>query len=200
MKNSPLIILDLETTGLSPYRHKITEIAAVKIVDNEVVDKFQTLINPEVPIPAFITRLTGISDEMVKDAPVIVDVLPSLKKFLADDVIIAHNASFDFNFLRYNFKTHLGVDLSNPKVCTVKLANRVHEDLPSKKLGFLCEYYGITNSQAHRAMSDVLATKELFLIMREKLLKAGLMSKEDLLTFESLSCQKARSLINSSDS
>ena len=77
-----VIVLDLETTGLSPKRHAITEIAVVKIVNGEIVDSFQTLINPQRKIPRFITRLTGINDEMVKDAPLIQDVLPKLDKFI----------------------------------------------------------------------------------------------------------------------
>lgn len=194
MKENIVVVLDLETTGLSPYRHKITEIAAVKIKNGVVIDEFSSLINPQEPIPAFITRLTGISDELVKDSPTIEEVLPALKNFLSDHTIVAHNASFDFNFLKFNFLSCLKHELNNPVLCTVKLANRVHSDLPSKKLSSLCEFYGLTNDNAHRAMSDVLVTKDIFLNMVNKLSKKGLSSLKDIKHFESLPRYKAVSL------
>ncbi|MFW5977078.1 MAG: PolC-type DNA polymerase III, partial [Candidatus Nanoarchaeia archaeon] len=92
--NSTFVVLDIETTGLSPYTHAITEIAAQKISRGEVVEQFQSLINPQTKIPRFITQLTGITDEMVQDAPLIKDVLLELKEFLADHPVVAHNASF----------------------------------------------------------------------------------------------------------
>lgn len=191
MKSTPVIVLDIETTGLSPYRHKITEIAAAKVINGKVVDEFHTLVNPQQPIPSFITRLTGISDSMVKDAPTVSNILPNLKEFLSDHIIIAHNAAFDYKFLSHNFYTHSKVRLDNPTLCTVKLANRVHQDLPSKKLSSLCEYYGFVNENAHRAMSDVQATIKIFYGMLEKLEQKEICSCEDVLSFERLTRSKA---------
>jgi len=96
------IVLDIETTGLSRYIHKITEIAAVKVKDNKIIEEYQTLVNPETKIPRFITRLTGIDNEMVKDAPTINEVMPGLLKFLGNHTIVAHNATFDYGFIAYN--------------------------------------------------------------------------------------------------
>ena len=191
MKSTPVIVLDLETTGLSPYRHKITEIAAAKVINGEVIDRFHTLVNPEQPIPSFITRLTGITDEMVKDAPTVTSILPSLKEFLGEDIIVAHNASFDYKFLSHNFYMHQRTQLRNPLLCTVKLANRVHSTLPSKRLSSLCEFYGITNEQAHRAMSDVDATIKIFYGMLEHLEKCNICSSSQVLAIEQLARAKA---------
>lgn len=191
MKNTPVIVLDIETTGLSPYHHKITEIAAAKVVNREIIDKFHALINPETPIPSFITRLTGINDDMVKDAPTVKEVLPSLKKFLADNIIVAHNASFDYKFISHNLYLHEKEHLENPKLCTVKLANRVHSELPSKKLSALCEYYGVVNETAHRAMSDVDATIKIFYGMLDHLEKCNICSRSEILAFEQLPRKKA---------
>jgi DNA polymerase III epsilon subunit family exonuclease len=191
MKTTPVIVLDIETTGLSPYRNKITEIAAARVINGEIVDKFHTLINPETHIPSFITKLTGISDEMVKDAPTVSKILPSLRDFLGEDIIVAHNASFDHNFLSYNFYIHEKKHLENPRLCTVKLANRIHSELPSKRLSSLCEFYGVTNENAHRAMSDVDATIKIFYGMLDHLEKCNICSSSQVLAFEQLARNKA---------
>lgn len=113
MNRDEYIVLDIETTGLSKYMHNITEIAAVKIKDDKIVDEFHTLINPKEPIPRFITRLTGITNEMVKNSPTIKEALPDFLEFLGSTTIIAHNATFDYGFIEYNAKKHLGKKISN---------------------------------------------------------------------------------------
>lgn len=155
------VVLDIETTGLSRYYHKITEIAAVKYRDGKVLDEFHSLVNPEVPIPRFITRLTGIDDETIKDADTIDKVLPRFLDFLGDGVVVAHNAAFDYGFLRFNAQ-NMGFDLANEKICTRRLANRLLPDLPSKRLSCLCEHFGLVNERAHRAMGDTKVTMDLF--------------------------------------
>lgn len=155
------IVLDIETTGLSRDHHKITELAAVKVKDGEIVDKFQTLVNPEQFIPPFITHLTGINNEMVKDAPKIHEALPKFLDFLEDYVIIGHNVSFDYSFIEHNAKK-INKQFKNKKLCTRKLANRIVPYLPSKKLSSLCQHFNIVNEQEHRALTDVLATNILF--------------------------------------
>jgi DNA polymerase III epsilon subunit family exonuclease len=89
------VIVDLETTGLSPYKHAITEIAAVRFDGNEIIGEFQSLVDPERHIPSFITKLTGISNDMVEGSPTICEILPDFLKFLGDDIFVAHNARFD---------------------------------------------------------------------------------------------------------
>ena len=186
------VVIDIETTGLAKYYHKITEIAAVKLNKGKIKGKFQSLINPETHIPSFITRLTGIDDEMVKDAPLIHETMPSFLKFLGDKIFVAHNASFDYGFLNHNAET----GIENPRLCTRKLANRLVPDLYSKKLGVLCEHFGINNNQAHRAMGDALATSELlnsfFKILDEK----GFRKPEEILNFEKLSRKQILNLEN----
>jgi DNA polymerase III epsilon subunit family exonuclease len=177
-------IIDIETTGLSRVKHGITEIAAVKMRGKEVVASFQTLVNPQCHIPTFITRLTGIDDELVKDAPTIESVLPSFLDFLGDDVFVAHNASFDFGFLEHNLLEHCDHQLSNKKLCTRKLANRIFPQLPRKRLGDVCEHLGVTNTNAHRAMSDVLATVDVFTNMVDVMYEDGICDIDSIVEFE----------------
>jgi len=191
MRSTPVIVLDLETTGLSPYASNITEIAAVKVQNGNIIDEFHTLVNPKEPIPRFITRLTGITDHMVKDAPPIQEILPALKTFLGNHPIIAHNAGFDYNFLKHNFEKHLREQMTNTTICTAKLARRIHSQLPSKRLGALCEYYNITLEQAHRAMSDTLATAELYHKFIEQLAQYNICTPEEITSFEKMNCSRA---------
>ena len=177
-------IVDIETTGLSKYEHKITEIAAAKVRDGKIVDTFQTLVNPQVKIPRFITKLTGIDNEMVKDAPTIEAVLLEFVNFIDQDIFVAHNATFDFGFLEHNHLLHHKSSLINERLCTKKLANRLFQDLPRKRLCDLCEHLEISNSQAHRAMSDVHATVEVFTNMLSLMNEKGLDSADKILNFE----------------
>ena len=177
-------IVDIETTGLSPYYHKITEIAALRYNDGKITKEFSTLINPEVPIPRFITRLTGIDNELVKDAPKIDEAIPKFTKFLGDTAFVAHNAGFDFKFLNYFSELHTKDTFDNHKICTCRLARRLLPELPKKKLGHICEHFNITNDSAHRAMGDARATVEIFdnfiKMMREK----DIHEIEDILLFQ----------------
>ena len=177
-------IIDIETTGLSKTSHSITEIAAVKVRNGKIIDSFQTLVNPNTHIPSFITKLTGIDNEMVKDAPTIDTVLPGFIEFLGDDVFVAHNASFDFGFLEHNLQEHCNHQLQNKKLCTRKLANRIYPELPRKRLGDLCELLGVENKTAHRAMSDVLATLDVFTSMVDVMYRDGISSMDKILAFE----------------
>ena len=195
MRKTPVIVLDLETTGLSPYCESITEIAAARLIDGQIIDTFHRLVNPQRPIPRFITRLTGITDEMVKDAPAIADVLDDLRSFLGDDIIVAHNAGFDYKFLCHNFEQHKGFMLTNKTLCTAKLARRVHSDLPSKKLGALCQHYGIINEAAHRAMGDVKATVQVFNSMIKTLSDHEIETAQEVLHFTTLPVAKANRLL-----
>ncbi len=162
------IVLDLETTGLHPHQSAITEIAAIKFDGNQVLDSFHTLINPQRTISAGITRLTGITNAMVADAPFIQEVMPLFQDFLQGDIIVGHNVSFDFRFLNHYHYLSFQEYLNNETICTMKLARRYLSSLPNKKLMTVCEYLGIENSQAHRAMSDARATLEVFQYFLQK--------------------------------
>ena len=161
LKNNEYVVLDLETTWLSPYREWITEIAAIKCKNWKIVEEFQTLVNPEKHIPNWISRLTWITNEMVADAPTIFEVMPNFSKFLWNAIIIWHNVSFDFRFLSYYHYQCLWTYLENETVCTLKIARRLLPELPNKKLCTICEYFWIINESAHRAMWDTRATLEV---------------------------------------
>ncbi|MBN1792231.1 3'-5' exonuclease [Candidatus Woesearchaeota archaeon] len=177
-------VLDIETTGLSKDRHRITEIAAVRYNGRRRIGQFHSLVNPEVRIPSFITSLTGINNEMVRDAPTISKVLPGFLEFLGGSVIVAHNASFDYGFIEHNARAHLKLDLANKRLCTRRLANRMLPDLPSKRLGSLCEVFKIRNKQAHRAMGDAEATAQVFHKFLRLLPNYDVRTEDDLFSFE----------------
>jgi DNA polymerase III epsilon subunit family exonuclease len=182
----PFVVVDIETTGLSKDRHGITEIAGIRSEGGRIVDEFQTLVNPEVEIKPFITHLTGITNEMVKDAPKIPEAIHRFVEFAEDSFFVAHNASFDYGFLKHNAEAN-GHNFKNHKICTVKLARRLFPMLASKRLAALCDYFHIVNEQEHRAMSDARATYCIFNNMRAKLRKMGVEDLVDIMRFERLS-------------
>jgi DNA polymerase III subunit epsilon len=157
-------VVDLETTGMSPWSgDRITEVAAVVVREGRLIERFSTLINPERPIPPFITRLTHISWEMVKDAPRFADICDELLRLIGGHVFVAHNAEFDWRFLRAEVERATGRRIRGPRLCTVKLARRVLPHLPSRRLDALAFHYGIANEARHRALGDAAATAEILL-------------------------------------
>lgn len=186
MNNKKYVIVDIETTWLSRENNKITEIAAVIFDGKKILNTFQTLVNPCISIPKFITNLTGIDDKMVKNAPTIIDVLPDFLDFLEDHIMVAHNATFDYWFLNHNWIIHLNIAIENNLLCTRKLANRLLPDLPSKRLDVLCKYFNIKNERAHRAMADVLATSEIFYKLLDLLSERWIQDKSQIIKFQNL--------------
>lgn len=192
-------VLDIETTGLSRYVHKITEIAAVRYKEGKIKKEFHTLVNPGVKIPKFITTLTGIDDKMVKDAPKIDEVLPDFLDFLEDTTIVAHNATFDYNFIDSNLMRHFDQNLKNKRICTVKLANRILADIGSKKLENVCKHFEIKNDNAHRAMSDVMATVEVFSNFLDILKEKGIEEHNQIINFERSPLKRCHDIICSDE-
>lgn len=172
-KYETYIVFDIETTGLSAINDKITEIGAIKIVDGEIVDKYSQLVNPERPIPEFITNLTGITNEMVGDKPIISEVIGDFKEFIGNDVIVAHNSAFDTGFIRENMNKS-NLDFTNPVLDTLELARAVLPDLKNHKLNTLAKHLGVSLENHHRAVDDATATAEIFLKMMETLKLNGL--------------------------
>ena len=160
-------IIDIETTGGNPYRDKITEIAVFIHDGEKVVREYCTLINPERRIPPFITRMTGITDEMVARAPRFFEIAKDLVELTKDTVFVAHNVSFDYNFIRNEFKS-LGYDYSRDHLCTVKISRKLLPGKKSYSLGRLCEDLKIGINNRHRAAGDALATVQLFELLLEK--------------------------------
>jgi len=158
------ICVDLETTGLDHRLDKITEIGAVKYESGQFVDKYSTLINPGIPIPAEITELTHIDDKMVADAPSIEDVLPDLEEFLGEyPLIVGQNVTFDISFLKNHLSSKYIEYLDEYYLDTAALARMVWPGLKTFGLAFLSKMIGVENSQAHRALSDAEVTAEVYL-------------------------------------
>lgn len=177
------IVVDIETTGLNRERDQITEIAALKIEGNRIVDKFETLINPLMKIPVEIIQLTGITDSMVKDKPTIQEVLPTFIDFIKKDILVAHNAIFDIGFLNFNYNKYFNMSLDNRNICTMNLAKKIVSTIPSYRLSSLCNYFDIKNESAHRAMGDVYATTKLFTKFQAIMHNNGLKGDHDILGF-----------------
>ena len=159
-------VVDVETTGSSPDRgHRITEIAAVRVENGEVRDTFQTLINPERSIPPFITALTSINWEMVKDAPKFGDVCEELLARMEGTVFVAHNASFDWKFVASEVARTTGRRIEGRRLCTVRLARVILPQLRRKSLDWVANHYGVEIEGRHRAGGDALATAHCLLRM-----------------------------------
>ena len=164
------VVVDTETTGGSAgHGHRLTEVAAVRVRDGLVVERFASLVNPERPIPREITRLTGITDAMVARAPTFDRVAPDLLAFLSTSVIVAHNAPFDRAFLDAELRRAYGRRLASPFVCTVQLARRVVPGLKSYRLDALAGHFGVSIQNRHRALGDAEATGEVFCRLLERL-------------------------------
>lgn len=153
-------VIDVETTGGSFVNERLTEIAVYLHDGNHIVDEFSTLLNPEQPIPYMITRITGISNEMVANAPRFCEVARKIVEMTEGAIFVGHNASFDYNFIRHEFK-RLGYIYKRPTLCTVKLSRALLPGKQSYSLGKLCQDLGIIVENRHRAAGDALATTRL---------------------------------------
>lgn len=160
-------ILDIETTGGSPKTEKITEIAIFFHDGEKVVEEWSTLVNPEKPIPYFITGLTGITNEMVADAPKFYEIAKELVEKTENHTIVGHNVNFDYSFIKSEFR-QLGFQYDRKTLCTVKLSRKVFPGHRSYSLGKLCKELGIEIRDRHRASGDALATVKLFEMIRDQ--------------------------------
>ncbi len=158
--NKRYAIVDIETTGGKASRDKITEIAIVLFDGAEIIDRWETLINPECYIPYGITQLTGITQEMVEDAPKFYEIAKIVIEKTENAIFVAHNVRFDYSFLREEFK-RLGYTFTRKQLCTVRLTKRAFPNLRSYGLDNLIRHFNIKVEQRHRAMGDVMATIEV---------------------------------------
>jgi DNA polymerase-3 subunit epsilon len=154
-------IIDVETTGGVARYERITEIAIVLHDGERVVDTFSTLLNPERSIPWQITQITGITDEMVANAPKFFEVAKQIVQLTEGKIFVAHNVSFDYSFVREEFM-RLGFDFQRRQLCTVRLSRKVFPGLPSYSLSNLKKHFQIHADKSHRALDDTLATTQLF--------------------------------------
>ena len=186
--DTTFVVVDLETTGGSHSSDAITEIGAVKIRGGEIIGEFQTLINPELPIPAFITVLTGITDAMVVEAPKIGEALFSFLEFAGspqETVLIAHNAPFDIGFLKSAAARCETPWPAFQVLDTARIARYVvtRDEAPNCKLGTLAAFFGAQTDPNHRALSDARATVDVFHGILDRLGSFGVTTLEDLKSF-----------------
>lgn len=175
------VVVDVETTGGSPWGgDRITEFCAVTVANGEIAGVFETLINPQRPIPLAVTRLTRITWDMVRVAPTIRDIAPRIAEVLRGHLFVAHNAAFDWRFVSSELSRHAGQQVTGEKLCTVKLARAVLPNIRRRSLDALAHYYGIANHARHRAGGDALVTAKILLRLLDAARGHGCETLEDL--------------------
>ena len=164
------VVVDIEATGAKMPPNRIIELGAYRIRGRKIVDSFLTLVNPEISIPRFVMALTGITNEMVKPAPLFAEVAPKWLEFVQDAVLIAHNALFDTSFLNHEIaRVYPGNRMMNPHLCTVLLSRRTVPGLVNYRLDTVADHFSIPIFERHRAGSDALATAEVFIRILDRL-------------------------------
>ncbi|MFP4165038.1 MAG: PolC-type DNA polymerase III [Chitinispirillaceae bacterium] len=180
--NEEVVVIDFETSGLSPDYSRTIEVGAAVVNDSGIVQTFSQLMNPGTHIPSFITALTGITNGMVLGQPSPEEVMPKLARFIGERPLVAHNASFDSRFFRAEM-ARADIMLSSVFLCTLRLARRLVPGLPDYKLGTLAAYLGkgsLYSSNAHRAMHDVEITSEVWNFLRAEACRLSSTGEADL--------------------
>lgn len=168
------VVVDIEATGAKMPPNRIMELGAYRIRGRKIVDSFLTLVNPEISIPRFVITLTGITNEMVKQAPLFAEVAPRWLEFVQDAVLIAHNAPFDTSFLNHEIsRVYPGNRMINPHLCTVLLSRRMVPGLTNYRLDTVSDHFSIPIFDRHRAGSDALATAEVFIRLLDRMEELG---------------------------
>ena len=163
------VVFDLETTGFDPKTCEIIEIGALKYKNDQLVAEFNVLINPQIPIPSNITSITGINDEMVKDAKTINEVLPKFITFIEDLTLIAHNSSFDLSFIEENIKKLNLTMINNKNIDTVYLARKYIKETTNSKLETLKKHFNLEYG-SHRSLEDCYTTNYVYQYCKSKAL------------------------------
>jgi DNA polymerase-3 subunit epsilon len=160
------VVIDIETTGFDPKTQEIIELSAVKVRNDAVVDQFTTLCRPKARITSAVTKINGITNDMVKDAPRIDEVLESYLSFIGNDIIIGHNISFDINFINTNCINLLGKAFDNYFIDTLGLSREACGNLRHHRLSDMVEYFNIDNEPLHRGLNDCHATHQVYLRLK----------------------------------
>jgi DNA polymerase III subunit epsilon len=181
LDDAEFVVVDLETTGGAAGPGTIIEIGAYRMVGRRLTETFQSLVRPHGIIPRFISNLTSITTEMVRDAPPIEQVLPAFRDFLGDRVMVAHNASFDFSFLDFEFRRIFGIGLANPLLCTLRMSRRFLPSVKRRRLDLLAEHFGLSQEGRHRGLGDARMAAEILSIFLEIAAKMGLTRLDRLL-------------------
>ena len=176
-------VVDIETTGSVAGRDGLTEIAIVNVREGRVTERWRSFVNPFVPIPPFITQLTGITDEMVAHAPAVRVLLPTIVGRIGDAILVGHNVRFDAGFLEHELRRHSFPRLENPCIDTLALARRTIAEVANYKLGTLTRELGLDVERHHRALADATATAELLVHCIKKLEDCGVFTYGALLEF-----------------
>jgi DNA polymerase III epsilon subunit family exonuclease len=180
------VVLDVEATTGKSIPTRMIELGAYRVCAGEIWDEFQTLVNPELPLPRFISALTGITDEMLRAAPRFEDVVKSWLNFAGDSVLVAHNSTFDLNLLNQEIaRIFPGCRMRNSDLCTVQLARRVTPALEGHNLDALADHFGIEIKGRHRAAGDAQATARVFLQLLDELEIRGVQTLGDARNFKS---------------
>jgi DNA polymerase III epsilon subunit family exonuclease len=184
LKETSYVVLDLETTGAKAPPCRITEIGAFKVSKGEITDEFHSLVNPQTPIPEFITQLTGISDRMVQGAPIFSEVARSFLEFVDDSVVVAHNAQFDLRFVNHEIGL-IEPDhrLGNPHLCTVQISRRLVHGVENHRLNTLANHFSVPLLNHHRAKDDAFATAKIFVNLLDMLLDKGIEDVESAVKY-----------------
>ncbi|WP_085992385.1 PolC-type DNA polymerase III [Oceanobacillus senegalensis] len=180
LENATYVVFDVETTGLSAVYDTIIELAAVKIHQGEIVDRFEAFANPHHPLSQTTIDLTGITDDMVQDAPEVEEVLKDFHDWMEDDILVAHNASFDMGFLNQGFKKMNYEKATNPVIDTLELARFLYPELKNHRLNTLSKHLDVELTQHHRAIYDAEATGYILWKQVEKLLKMDITNHSQL--------------------
>lgn len=184
LREEAFVVVDVETTGGAPSRgHRVTEVAAVRVQGGEVRDTFCTLVNPERPIPSMITRLTGISSEMVVGQPRFAEVARQVSAAIEGCVFVAHNAAFDWRFICHEMGMATGMTLSGRQLCTVRMSRRLLPQLPSRSLDGLALFFGVEIEARHRALDDAVATAHVLMRLLDMAEEQGVTDWEALQKF-----------------
>ena len=155
-------VFDIETTGLDSEYDEIIEIGAIKVKNNKIVSKFNSLVKPQKEIDEYISKLTGITNEMVKDAPTIKEILPSFMNYVGNDILIGHNVNFDINFIYDNlYRNNFNV-LTNDFVDTMRISRKLLPDLSHHRLIDLAKYFEIDTTNNHRTLKDCEITMSIY--------------------------------------
>lgn len=165
LDDAQYIVFDIETTGGNPEKNGITEIFAIRYARGEVLSTFYSLVNPEIPIPPIVRRMTGIDNKMVRGAPRIQEVMPDFVQFIGNDILVSHNTIGDMKFIRYFAKETTGIELGNFYLCTHLLVEKLAPEAPDKSLRGLAEFFRLAKGELHRAEADAYVTLDLFKVL-----------------------------------
>jgi DNA polymerase III subunit epsilon len=182
LSEAEFTVVDLETTGGQCGPGNIIEIGAYRMVGRRLTESFQTLVRPQGGfVPRFITGLTSITTEMVREAPPIEEVLPAFREFMGDRVMVAHNAAFDFGFLNFEFRRIFGIGVANPVLCTLRMSRRFMPSLKRRRLDLLASHFGLSLEGRHRGLGDARMAAEILSIFLEIAEKMGITRLDRLL-------------------